>query len=456
MGLGAVFVIHVINGIHTWYPDFVEVQMQFQFWELVRKWPLLGRAPGGTWSLFNPVIYPSVVAFAYFLASDVGFSLGISQYVCVVATAALIDAGVDVSFGYMTGGPMGWMLFGSGLGVALILLYIGRRYYGQVFKQAFLLRKAEGVAPGAAWSLRVLVLSAAGVVLILAGLGLDLPIAVLAVGLTLMLFLVMARVNAESGLFYFQPYWQPLGVLMGLFGLSALGPEALVIVGLWSAIMTVDPRVCLMPFMVNVLKMCDDQRIAPAKVAGLSVGAFAVGLVVVVPIVLWANYNRGVPRWDTWATRNVPRFTFDAAERAVNKLKLSGELEASEQMTPWQRLRNIRPQRKFLWAAGLGLGMVLLVSFLRLRCTWWPIHPVLFLVLGTAPLMRFGPSFLLGWMVKVGITRLGGGTRYRHYRPFMIGVIAGDLLGGLLFMVIGAVYYAVTGLQPKSYIIFPL
>ena len=135
----------------------------------------------------------------------------------------------------------------------------------------------------------MLVLSAAGVVLILAGLGLDLPIAVLAVGLTLMLFLVMARVNAESGLFYFQPYWQPLGVLMGLFGLSALGPEALVIVGLWSAIMTVDPRVCLMPFMVNVLKMCDDQRIAPAKVAGLSVGAFAVGLVVVVPIVLWAN-----------------------------------------------------------------------------------------------------------------------------------------------------------------------
>jgi len=34
------------------------------------------------------VIYPSVVAFAYFLASDVGFSLGISQYVCVLATAA--------------------------------------------------------------------------------------------------------------------------------------------------------------------------------------------------------------------------------------------------------------------------------------------------------------------------------------------------------------------------------
>ena len=455
IGLGVIFAIHVVNGIHAWDPDFLEVQRQFDFREILNKWPKLARAPGGAGLLFNPTIYPSVVAFAYFLASDVSFSLGIAQYVCVLVTAGLISAGVDVSFGYMTGGPMGWMLFGSGLGVALILLYIGRRYYGQVARQAVGLRSGEAVESGAVWALRVLVLAAAGITGILVYLGLDWPLAVLAVLLTLMLFLVMARVNAESGLFYFQPYWQPLGVLMGLFGLSALGPEALVIVGIWSTVMTIDPRECLMPFMVNVLKLCDDHRIRPARVAGLSVGAFALGLAVAVPVVLWANYNRGVPRWDGWATQSVPKFTFNAAESAVTKLKLSGELEASEQRTAWQRLKNIRPERKFLWAAGLGLVLVLSVSFLRLRLAWWPIHPVLFLVVGTWPLTNFGPSFLLGWLVKVGITRLGGGGKYRKYRPFMVGLIAGDLLGGLLWMVIGAIYYGVTGLEPKQYIIFP-
>jgi hypothetical protein len=80
---------------------------------------------------------------------------------------------------------------------------------------------------------------------------------------------------------------------------------------------------------------------------------------------------------------------------------------------------------------------------------------VLFLVAGTWPLANFGPSFLLGWMIKVAITRLGGGARYRQFRPLMIGAVGGDLLGGLLWMVIGAIYYGLTGLQPKSYIIFP-
>jgi hypothetical protein len=37
----------------------------------------------------------------------------------------------------------------------------------------------------------------------------------------------------------------------------------------------------------------------------------------------------------------------------------------------------------------------------------------------------------------------------------MIGAIAGDMLGGVTFMVVGAIYYAITGLLPKTFMVFP-
>jgi hypothetical protein len=37
----------------------------------------------------------------------------------------------------------------------------------------------------------------------------------------------------------------------------------------------------------------------------------------------------------------------------------------------------------------------------------------------------------------------------------MIGVIAGELLAGLLWMIVGASYYFFTGRTPAAYTIFP-
>ena len=70
--------------------------------------------------------------------------------------------------------------------------------------------------------------------------------------------------------------------------------------------------------------------------------------------------------------------------------------------------------------------------------------------------MAFAQSLLLGWVIKTGVTKFGGGKKYHELKPMMVGIIAGDLLGGLLFMIIGASYHAMTGRQtPIQYQIFP-
>jgi len=38
----------------------------------------------------------------------------------------------------------------------------------------------------------------------------------------------------------------------------------------------------------------------------------------------------------------------------------------------------------------------------------------------------------------------------------MMGIIAGEMAAGLLFMVVGAIYYQRTGFGPKPFFIFPL
>ena len=458
VGLLVVLTIRVVNGIHAWYPGSLQIPLSFDFLAIGRKYPSLLRARFGL-ELLGVTLYPTVVAFAFFLASDVSFSLGISQILAFPIVALLLTAGVEVWSDRMTGGPAAWQKFGSSLGLGILLAYTGRRYYWNVLKQAFTFVAREGVEPYAAWACRIFVVCVVAMTAMLAWLGLDWPLALLTVLMIMLLFVVAARLNAEGGLFFFQPSWVPLGVLMGLFGAAALGPRALAIAGLVCAVLVIDPRECLMPFVINGLKMCQEVHLRPAKV-GIGVAAMcALGLAVAVPVVLWSNYNHGVPRWDMWATNWVPSMTFRTVESTVTQLKLSDELDKSEGLSAWQRLKGMwRPHEgmtQFLLSTGLGLVMVGGFSVLRLRFTWWPLHPIIFLVWYTYPMACFSHSFLLGWLIKMLVTRLGGAQAFRKGRALMIGVIAGDLLGGLVFMVVGAIYYAVMGSPGEVYRIFP-
>ena len=75
--------------------------------------------------------------------------------------------------------------------------------------------------------------------------------------------------------------------------------------------------------------------------------------------------------------------------------------------------------------------------------------------MATYPAMILGPSFLLGWAIKTVILRLGGQRVYDSAKPVMIGMIAGELLGAAVFMIIGGIYYGVTSLPPETYSVFP-
>ncbi|MEI7835388.1 MAG: DUF6785 family protein [Planctomycetota bacterium] len=452
LGLLSILALRVINGLAVWYPErVISIPMTFDFTPLAQLWPAMKNVQ--VWpSPFFIQVFPTVIAFAFFLASDVALTLGLTQLGYTILLCVLAERGISVGGNDTITGTsiISWQMFGSWLGTGLMILYLGRNYYANLLQRCF-------TRPGGdytVWALRALFLAGLGLAAIFMRLGLDWPLAFLTVALLLLVFTVASRISAESGLFHIEANWNALGVLAGLFGLSAMGPKALVAVGLISVMLTSDYRECLMPYVTNALKICDTNRVRPAKVGWTGMGVFALALAAAVPVVLMANYSKGAPQTDSWAFDSLPKVSFDFASNAVTTLQNSDQLELSKGLSGLERVTHAAPQPRFLWAAGLGLLGVLVLSKLRLQWMWWPLHPILFVVWGTYPVGQFSASFLLGWIVKSTVRRLGAGSLYSRLKPLMIGVIAGDLIGGLMFMIVGAIYYMVMKVQPPNYWIF--
>jgi hypothetical protein len=365
---------------------------------------------------------------------------------------------VNCSGNLMTGGPFDFQRFGGYVGIALLLLYTGRSHYWRLFLGAvFLGRNAENRM--GVWAVRMLLLCVAGFVAMLCWLGMDWPAAVLLVLLMLMLFTVAARINVEGGLFFLQAGWTPVAVLAVGFGLGALGPSNLVLIALITAVFALDPRECLMPFIVNGLKLCDGHKALKPATPVAAGAVFALTLGVAVVVVLWATYNYGVPQGDNWATRDVPQMPFKFTNDAIDTLKATGKFEHSLNLSTAGRLSdglaNLVTNGTFLFWTGLGIAAALGLSYLRLRIPRWPLHPVLLLVWGTYPISWLSHSFLLGFIVKFLVVRLGGSAAYNAAKPAMIGLIVGEVAGAFLWMIVGLIYHLATGQTPPKYMIFP-
>jgi hypothetical protein len=455
MGFAMMFLIRLNNGLCQWFPDYlVPVELSYPLWAFGAKWPALYRNPWA-WGLLRLEIFPLVIAFAFFLNSEISFTLGISQVLWACVCIPMVTSGISVVTDYDIGGWQGWHRAGSYTAFTLMLLYSGRHYYGETLRRACTRWRGHGEEAGAVWGWRLFLVTLVGLLALVIRLGLSWPIAVGTVLLMLMTFLIVSRLSAETGLFFIQPGWQPFGALMPLFGTYSMGPTSIVLSALVCGVLCIDQSQALMPYLTNGLKIGEKLRLRPLPLATTTTAMWLVGILLAITVVLVVSYDFGTPTQYHWSYYRVPTMPFRAAEPALMQLKATDRLEASEGLSGWERLRNMKPERAFVWAAGTGFLGVIVFSFLRLRVPWWPLHPVLFLIWATYPLAAMSNSFLLGWMIKKLSLRLGGNRMVQRLKPFAIGVIGGEICGALVFMLVGAIYFFWTGSKPIPYRYFP-
>jgi len=454
IGCIAVMVIHLNNYAVEWWPRYlIRIQRYFDFRSLSQGTAL---QRGGDYNLMNPTLYYTVIAFAFFLSTDVSFSLGIAGYLYAWVAGTLAGYGISLGGGGFISLKMQTFLFGGAyFGMFLVLLYTGRHYYLGVFRRGLFLGSGDEVEREGVWAARVFMLCAALFALQLYLVGLDWYLAILYTVGAAVIFTVISRVVAETGVFYIHAYHFPCVILWGFLGAKALGPQAMLIMFMVTSLLLIDPREAVMPFMVQAFKLADSNRAKLGKVAVWSVVALAVGFAVAVPVTLYWSYDQGAARASDGWTTNVPRMAFDATVSAMEKLKAQGNLEVAGKLSGWEWLRSISPNGPCVLAFCIALGLTLSFAAARLRFPRWPFHPIMFLVLATWQSRCFAFSFLIGCLIKVAVTKYGGASAYQKLKPLMIGVIAGDMLGGLLPMIIGAISYLVFGEPPKRFMVFP-
>lgn len=457
LGFAFILIYHLYNGTATWFPGLPAFPAYIDLSPLSVLFPN-ARQVSGYWGVIRPSVFFSVIAFAFYLDSRISLSLGLSSFVWVVFGAFMVGNGIQVGNDTMGAENGNLLRMGAYIGFTMMILYTGRRYYREAALATLGISGHRELPRYVVWAGRGLAAASALAVFGLYTAGLTWFWAVLLTLTVLMMFLVLGRIVAETGAFFLQPVWLPVGVFTALFGFDAIGPTQYIVMALASVLLVGDPRETLMPYILNGLKLGN----SATRAGGKGTGRLGLALLVMVlvsffvagAVTLRFQYNEGVSG-DQWANRGLPSMPFQSLDRNISELTSRGTLSEVTAATATGTLPRPSPEKGALLWMLTGLSLVLIFAIARLRLTWWPFHPVLFLVWGTFPLFRFWFSFLLGWVIKEAVVKTVGAKGFHTLKPLMVGVISAEVLAAIAWGIVSLVYYRQTGLPPTTYRIFP-
>lgn len=459
LSFGLIAGIHLYNyGARCWdhYRYLVPLSLRFGFGPIADMFPILKQ--GNWWVVFSPRIFFVVVGFAYFLASDVSLSLAVSPIVYLLVLGIAVKMGVTFG-GNMFGPETEPFIFGGAyVGLFLVLLWTGRHYYGLTLKRAL------GLAHGATdvqdvqamWGGRIALVATVLLISWMVWIGVKLPLAAAYVAILLGTQLVMSRILAEGGLIWFGPGFMPCAILWGFLGASGIGPDQLLLIGLVSSVLMMNSTVSIMPFASSVICLLERSGAPIGRTLRWGTATLLFGILVAVAVTLYTQYDRGVARIDDgWASQTMPARIYELNLLTRHRLDSQGLLHPKATEHLKFQISNFKSERPAMIAMGVTLALVLLFTYFRHRFTGWPLHPILFIALGSWSSTWLGFSFFLGWTIKSLVTRYGGAGLYLRMKPFMIGMIAGEMVGVTIPAILSSLYFLITGEFGTNYLLIP-
>ena len=172
-------------------------------------------------------------------------------------------------------------------------------------------------------------------------------------------------------------------------------------------------RTTVMTSAANGLKLAASGRVHHRRLFWAMVLAVVVGMVGATWITLYLNYTYGGINLRQFGVPSIAyRFLQDKLHNAVG----------------WEHI-----QPRLVFTAVGGVIMAALI-YLQHHYLWWPIHYI-GLPVGDSWVMGWAWfSVFLGWLVKAVVFKFTGTRGYHTYKPLFLGFIAGQLMGGALWM----------------------
>ena len=393
------------NTLATLFPALPAIPLSFDYTSYVENrhpWSFIRYRAVGWW--------PWALGLSYLMPLDLAFSL---FFFDLMWTAEYVVSGY---LGWATsswgGFPYGDQQTAGGF-VAILLgaLWLDRRYLLAVVERSlgrrppFPREGEEALSYRAACAGAVVGLGALWWMLARGGMQVWVIPAFLAI--YFLMTLVISRLRAQLGppthqLYGAMPNW----ILPTLAGTRALGPRTLGMLAVLRPYLQ-EQRNNPTPLQLEAFKMAEGGRMERRRVA--------LALAIVPPLAMlsyfWATihigYHMGI------GTGNTDPVQLQVAGYGADWLDgvLRYPSGASTQGAA---------------AMGVGLGMTLALTFLKLRFQWWPLHPVAYPIGIASTIQAWTPAIFLTWLFKALLLRYGGLRAHRRALPFFLGLLAGS------------------------------
>ena len=425
LGFGVAAALHFMKGLNTYYPDWPMIPVNefrgvaFSFTE--RPWSAMPSMAA--------FLHLGAIGVAFLLTREVSFSfwffyllLGFEHVLCEMLGYPIMGfdkIGLTAKPAFMV-----YQSIGSWVMMALLMVWTARDHLWN------LIREALGGRIGTAgqhepFSPRFIITGFAVSLLGLLGwcsfAGINVFYGAVFLSIFLLSSLVIARLVIEGGLFFPQaPYYPLEWMTTGMFGFQALGASNLTRLAFMQQVLMTDTRTNLLPAFLHTMKIADTLKLdrrGQRRLLTCAGIAIIVTLFVTYATTLQALYSKGGLTTDVWFTYAGPTVTLN---RTATAIKTQPPFQAAN--VAW---------------IGVGAITVWLLVLCRSRFLWFPLHPLGLLPALTYPMTELWFPFFLGWMIKSLVLRFGGQEAHLKVRPFMIGLILGNLSAVMFWMMVG-------------------
>ena len=359
----------------------------------------------------------NILGFFYFLKTEIAFSLWFFNLFANALRTTFAVLGVTSS--EMLGGGhsiLDPILVHQSMGGMLVLflfgLFAARKHLGAVCRKALWGDQTiDDSGEILSYRAAVLILLGSSAVMVawLALAGLPIWVALAFLFTAFALFVGFTRLIAEGGLSDGSVPVGSAAIVVSAVGSSAIGAQGLVVLAttyFWTV-----GRSFAMTSTANSLKLGEGFGGSKRPLFWTMLLAMAVGLVSSMWVVMELGYSYGA------LNLKIPGGKHGFYDYAAGLIRT--------------------PSEPHLWGwinTGIGAGVMLLLMLARWYYVWWPLHPLGYPIGPTGIMDHLWFDMFLAWLIKVSVLRYGGVALYRKTRPFFMGMIAGHIVPGGLFL----------------------
>jgi hypothetical protein len=220
----------------------------------------------------------------------------------------------------------------------------------------------------------------------------------------------------------------PVDGFLAFFNTRLIAPVTIYLAMAVQKVAFLDIRESLAPSLFHASKLSDGSRPRNRFLWGL-VWAILLGLVVSFVAMLALYYKFGISTLpDDWAVETSRRVHENVAQL----------LEHPEQAKHWSII---------FTATGAAVMTILVLGYHHFL--WWPLHPIGYLTTYSSAMDILWFSFFIGWVNNALTLRYGGVNLYKEVRRLFIGLVVGDMVMAVVWLIVGL-------FTPFSYHVLPL